>query len=514
MKIIPQPKNFSYGKKAVLKNQYTVNTDSPSEVNNIIEILGFYPEFIFSKNTAENAADISIMRDKSLAESEYLLNCSEDFIDISYSDSTGLFYALVSLSQLIYGSFLQTARISDRPDYKYRGIMLDTARHYIPIEKIKAIIRSMAFYKLNFLHLHLTDDQGWRVEIKAYPLLAKNGSIRNGTQIKKNGKCDTKKYGKGLYYTQKELSELVAYAAEYHINVIPEIDMPGHLLAAISIMPELSCESKAVDVRREWGVEDTIACVGKNKIYEFVENIISELSLVFPCEYFHIGGDEVPKIKWKTCTDCQTKMKRLGLKDENELQGYFYIEVNKILQKYGKKPMIWDEKLGTELPENTLLQLWRSELKDNQCADYIEKGGQIVVSYGPYFYFDYDYSQTPLKKTYSYTTADIKINPELEKGILGIEGTVWTEWIRDTEKLDFNLYPRMQALSEKCWNKSFLDYYDFEDRLKEHFLYLNENNIDFSPLNICNQKFISKLKVFWEKRKDDDGYAELRSSKK
>ena len=176
--------------------------------------------------------------------------------------------------------------------------------------------------------------------------------------------------------------------------------------------------------------------------------------------------------------------------------------------------MIWDEKLGTDLPENTLLQLWRSELKDNQCADYIEKGGQIVVSYGPYFYFDYDYSQTPLKKTYSYTTADIKINPELEKGILGIEGTVWTEWIRDTEKLDFNLYPRMQALSEKCWSKSFLDYYDFEDRLKEHFLYLNENNIDFSPLNICNQKLISRMKVFWEKRKDDDGYAELRSSKK
>ena len=510
MKIIPQPKNFLYGKKAVLKNQYTVNTDSPSEVKNILELLDFSPEFIFSKN----AADISIMRNKSLAENEYLLNCSENCIDISYSDNAGLFYALVSLSQLMYGSFLQTARISDRPDYKYRGIMLDTARHYIPIEKIKAIIRSMAFYKLNFLHLHLTDDQGWRVEIKAYPSLAERGSIRGGTQIKRSGQCDTKKYGAGLYYTQKELSELVAYAAEYHINVIPEIDMPGHLLGAISVIPELSCEGKTVKGRKEWGVEDTIACVGKNKIYEFVENIISELSLVFPCEYFHIGGDEVPKIKWKTCSDCQAKMKRLGLKDEDALQGYFYIEVNKILQKYGKKPMIWDEKLGTDLPENTLLQLWRSELKNNQCADYIEKGGQIVVSYGPYFYFDYDYSQTPLKKTYSYINADIKFGAELEKGIFGIEGTVWTEWIRDKEKLDFNLYPRMQALSEKCWNKNAGDYHDFESRLKEHFLYLNEHDIEYSPLNICNQNFITRLKILLEKRKNNDGYAEVRAAKK
>ncbi len=279
-------------------------------------------------------------------------------------------------------------------------------------------------------------------------------------------------------------------------------------------MPELSCDGKTVKVRKEWGVEDTVACVGKNKIYEFVENIISELSLVFPCEYFHIGGDEVPKIKWKTCADCQAKMKRLGLKDEDALQGYFYIEVNKILQKYGKKPMIWDEKLGTDLPENTLLQLWRSELKDNQCADYIEKGGQIVVSYGPYFYFDYDYSQTPLKKTYSYTNADIKFGTELEKGIFGIEGTVWTEWIRDKEKLDFNLYPRMQALSEKCWNKNAGDYHDFESRLKEHFLYLNEHDVEYCPLNICNQNFITRMKIFSKKRRNDDGYAEVRAAKK
>lgn len=204
MKIIPQPKNFLYGKKAGLKNQYTVNTDRPNEVKNILELLDFSPEFIFSKN----AADISIMHDKSLAENEYLLNCSGDCIDISYSDSAGLFYALVSLSQLMYGSFLQTARISDRPDYKYRGIMLDTARHYIPIEKIKAIIRSMAFYKLNFLHLHLTDDQGWRVEIKAYPSLAEMGSIRGGTQIKRSGQCDTKNTAQGFIILRKSFHSL------------------------------------------------------------------------------------------------------------------------------------------------------------------------------------------------------------------------------------------------------------------------------------------------------------------
>lgn len=455
------------------------------------DILKYFTNIKVSSTTKKDSANLIIEYCSKLSVSEYKIHVN-DVIIIQSSSIQGVFYAIQTLLQMKLEQdkmiTFNKATISDKPLYEYRGIMLDVSRHFIPIETIKETIDMMAYYKLNILHLHLTDDQGWRVEIKSYPLLTEKASIRNGTQITKSGQVNNNEYGRGLYYTKEQLKDIVSYAKDRFIDIIPEIDVPGHLLAAISVYPELSCYHKDVKVREKWGVEDIIACAGKNDIYKFLEDVFAEISEIFPYKYYHIGGDEVPKTEWKKCPKCQEKIKRLNLLDENALQGYFYYEVAEILAKYNKLPIIWDEKLGVDLPQNTILQWWRCELKKAQSIDWLEKGNKVIMSFGRNFYFDYPYAKTSLKKTYSFSTKDVMLNDKLSAGILGLEGTIWTEWISSKRKYEFNLYPRLQALAEKCWSKDTYDYNDFEKRLSEHLRFMDSKKINYCPLNKANPK--------------------------
>ena len=279
----------------------------------------------------EGGADCNVLFaiDESLQEEEYRIDCEVNKVIVGANSENGAFYALVTLQQIFTKDGLPSVNIEDKPNYKYRGFSLDCARHFWRVEKIKQILDVMSHIKMNEFHWHLTDDQGWRVQLKKYPLLTQKGTIRKRTPLSPKAFMgsgdlgyDENEYGRNLFYTQDDMRDIVAYAKEKHIEVVPEIDMPGHMVAAISCYPNLSCTQEQVDVSTRWGVLDNICCCGKEDVYNFAKDVIDELCEIFTGRYFHIGGDEVPKTRWKKCLCCQEKIKKLGLKDEKALQGY------------------------------------------------------------------------------------------------------------------------------------------------------------------------------------------------
>lgn len=522
MNIIPAPLKMELNNEKVCFDCVSVYPDCENKelLNSVFKIP--------CKSNFVNPAHLLFRENKDLisksfssdkAKDAYIITVDKTSIIADYYSYSGFVNAVSTVEQLLIDIIngkekaeLKTGKIFDSPKYSYRGLLVDCARHFVPITELKKTIKMMAFYKLNYLHLHLTDDQGWRIEIKKYPLLTQNGSVRSETQLTLSGKKDGKEYGKGMFYTQDELRELVSYAEKYAVEIIPEIDMPGHLLGAISQYPYLSCSGNAVKVRNSWGVERIIACASKEETFKFLTDVIDEVTEIFPCEYFHIGGDEVPKDEWKKCPSCQKKIKELGLKNENELQGWFENKVIDYLECKGKQVLIWDENLGVSpASKKTVLQLWRNELNRAQSFEWIKNHGKMLISYGKHFYFDYPYGRTSLKKTYEFLPENIKLKQSDFAHILGQEAAVWTEWIRNKEKYEFMLYPRMQAFAENCWSENADDYSDFEKRLKSHFEYLRMNRIDYCPLKLCNPKGITgfKQKILANLRTSDT-YGEIR----
>ena len=472
--------------------------------------------------TKQDTKGISEKLPENCTKDAYILEIRKDSITLCFSEYSGFMNGISTVSQILSdilmcggSALIKCGKIYDASKYAYRGLLIDSARHFIPVSELKKTIKMMALYKLNYLHLHLTDDQGWRIEIKKYPLLTENGSVRGETQLTLSGRTDGREYGDGLFYTQNELLELVAFAEKYGVEIIPEIDMPGHLLGAISQYPYLSCAEKEVTVRTRWGVEKVIACAAKEESFQFLFDILDEVTALFPCKYFHIGGDEVPKDEWKKCPKCQNKMKELGLKNENEIQGWFENRIIDYLEAKGKEVLIWDENLGVSpVSKKTVLQLWRNELNRAQSLEWVKNGGRMLISYGKHFYFDYPYGKTPLKMTYGFKPKNIKLKENDMDYVLGQEAAVWTEWIRDTDKFEFMLYPRMQAFSENCWAENTGDYNNFEQRLKPHLEFLEQNGIMFCPLSLCNPKGFTGLKQkFFTKNRFDDTYSEFKMRK-
>lgn len=466
-----------------------------------------------------DASKIKKYFEKEKTKDAYILQVEESIIKIYYADYSGFINAVSTLEQLLIDlilkkeySVLKTGSIYDGPKYSYRGLLVDVSRHFRSIGELKKTIRMMAFYKLNYLHLHLTDDQGWRIEIKKYPKLINGGNIRKATQITKDGKTDLKPYGKGLYYSKEDINELVAFAADYGVEIIPEIDVPGHLLGAISQYPDLSCSKKHVDVRIECGVENIIACASNPGTIKFIKDVLDEVSEMFPCRYFHIGGDEVPKGEWEKCPTCQKKIKELGLKDENELQGWLVNLLTEHLNSKGKDVIIWDENMNIKLQsDTTVTQLWAKKLNKSQSEKQIKDGKKMIVSYCRNFYFDYPYGQTSLKKTYSYSSQIIGLKPEYEKSVLGMEAAMWSEWFRDFKKFEFMLYPRISAFSEKCWSEDCNDYDNFEFRLMRHIELFKAKGITYCPIKLCNPRGLTGLKQkYFARSKKTDTYDEMR----
>lgn len=412
-----------------------------------------------------------------LGEEDYELLINQDGVFVSYSTDKGRFYAGKTLEQLKKkNGSLPFIRISDSPRFSRRAFMIDSARHMQSVDEIKKYIEAAALYKFNVFHWHLTDDQGWRVEIEKYPELTRVGAFRNG-----HGFGSKNKAVYGGYYTKDEIRDIVEFCRERYIDVIPEIDMPGHMIAAIASYPELSCGGKSIGVELNPGVHRTILCAGNEKVFDFCFDVIDEVCELFPYEYFHIGGDEAPKNRWDNCPKCKERIREEGLKNSEELQGYFVNRIIGHLKEKGKKAVVWNESLKSKmLQPGALVSDWMD--KEHLCEDWANSGGKIIIEDFFHYYLDYNYGITPLKKTYSFNPMLEKLDIEGRKSVMGVETPIWTEFVENFDRLCYLCFPRMMAVAESGWtNWGRRNYRDFVRRAEANRRLLLSMGINMAP---------------------------------
>lgn len=433
------------------------------------------------KDSGTSGTKFIVRMNPALGEEAYTLEVSAKKAVIEASALNGVLYAIETVKQMlpveIYTGAaaagaswtLPCMKIEDQPRFGYRGMHLDVSRHFFDMNEVKKYLDIMAINKLNVFHWHLTDDQGWRIEIKKYPQLTEVGAVRSKTIIghaRNSRKYDNTPYGEGCYFTQEQAREIIDYAAARGIEVIPEIDLPGHMLAALATFPELGCTGGPYEVWGRWGIADDVLCVGKESTMKFLEDVLSEIADLFPSEYVHIGGDECPKVRWESCPVCQAKIKELGLKDDDKhtaeqyLQTYVTARMEKFLATKGKKIIGWDEILEGELAPNATIMSWRG-VEGGQQA--VKLGHDAIMVPTDYFYFDYYQSKdvanepagiggyVPVELVYSFEPFTEDMTEEERAHILGIQANMWTEYIASNEHLEYMLLPRMAALSEVQW---------------------------------------------------------------
>lgn len=401
----------------------------------------------------------------SLPEEKYLIDVTGKGVRVEASGLRGFNYAIQTLGQM--GSRIPCCHIEDSPRFSYRGLHLDEARHFFGKEIVKKYLDIMAYHKLNTFHWHLTDDQGWRIEIKKFPELTQIGSIRKGTCIKRNYNTnDHIPYGEGMWYSQEDIKEIVAYASERGIDVIPEIDLPGHMLAALAAYPHLGCSGGPYEVWHRWGVSGDVLCAGNEQVYAFLEDVLNEVCGLFPGRYIHIGGDECPKTSWENCPRCQAKIRELGLKDdgahdaEHYLQSYVMNRIESFLKTKGKNVIGWDEILEGSPSMSAIVMSWRGESGGLMAAGL---GHDVIMTPNSYCYWDY-YQATdienepfalggyvPVELVYSYEPCPTSMSAEEREHILGVQANMWTEYIAEPDHLEYMLLPRLAALSEVQW---------------------------------------------------------------
>jgi hexosaminidase len=411
----------------------------------------------------------------------YNMAVSSKGVYIAGDNATGAFYGIQTLLQLLpveKASSLSVpyVTIKDYPRFQYRGMHLDVGRHFFPPSFVKKYIDYIALHKMNYFHWHLTEDQGWRIEIKRYPKLTSVGAWRSGTIIGRYPGTGDDSIHYGGFYTQKEVKEIVEYAAKRYITIIPEIEMPGHSSAALTAYPWLGCTGGPYKVQHTWGVFNDVYCAGNDSVFTFLKNVLDEIIPLFPAKYIHVGGDECPKESWKTCPKCQKRIADNHLKDEHELQSYFIQRMEKYINSKGKVMIGWDEILEGGLAPNAIVMSWRGEQGGIEAA---KQKHDVIMTPGGYVYFDHsqvkkDDSVTiggylPLKQVYSYEPVPKELSDSVEiKHVLGAQGNVWTEYIGNTSKLEYMIFPRVSALSEVLWSpKDKRNWDDFSTRLQE-----------------------------------------------
>ena len=436
-------------------------------------------------DVSDEKGAIALSLDKALAKEEYTLEISSKGVKIAGGTPQAVFYGLQSLRQLISageatkkGIKLEGVAIKDKPLVGHRGAMLDVGRHFFTVAEVKRFIDIAAIHKLNTFHWHLTEDQGWRIEIKRYPNLTKIGSMRKETIVGRNSISNTfDGTPHGGYYTQKEIREIVAYAAERYIEVIPEIDMPGHMVAALASYPHLGCRDEKFEVRTRWGISKDVLCAGKETTFEFVEGVLEEVISLFPSKYIHIGGDECPRDRWKECPHCQKRIQEEGLKDENELQSYFMHRVEKFLAKHDRRIIGWDEIIKGGINKSATIMLWN----DRNRAKAISLGNDVILTPKFFCYMDYYQTKRPfsnkegllfrdnriltLRKAYNLVPHE-GLQPSEYGRILGVQANLWTEYVPTFHRAQEKLLPRLAATAEAGWSGGKKDFDDFARRLQ------------------------------------------------
>ncbi|MFM6946273.1 MAG: beta-N-acetylhexosaminidase [Flavobacteriales bacterium] len=436
---------------------------------------------------------VSFKKLNNVKQDSYSINITDRII-ISYSSDASCFYALTSLMQLTQvqdGQIqIQQCFVKDYPKFQWRGLHLDVSRHFFTTIEIKRFIDLMAYYKFNTLHWHLTDDQGWRIEIKKYPLLTEVGAYRDST-VENHYTTVPRTYNTSRYggfYTQQEVKDIVAYAGSKYITVVPEIEMPGHARAALAAYPRYSCTGQIQGVEGLWGVFDDIFCAKEESIL-FLQDILDEIIPLFPSVYIHIGGDEAPKTRWKECDNCQAVIKANGLHDEHELQSYFIGRMDAFLNAKGKKLIGWDEILEGGLSPNATVMSWRGYDGGISAA---KLGHDVVMCPGSHCYFDHYQGKgsdeplaiggfTSLDKVLSFEPIPPSMDAAQAAYVLGAQGNLWTEYIADYKKLEYMAYPRAIALSTALWSETKPSYEDFLPILiKHHFPFLEKKQVNYS----------------------------------
>lgn len=445
---------------------------------------------ISQKEKERNIITLRIIEDNiNLKLEGYILEITLNEVNISALTPTGVFYGIQTLRQLFPPEIesaniknlkwsMPCLKIEDYPRFKWRGFMLDEARHFFGKEIVKRTLELMAFLKLNVFHWHLTDDQGWRVEIKKYPLLTEIGSKRKGTfSVEARGKMD------GIpvsgYYSQEDLKEIIDYAAARHIVIIPEIDVPGHVTAALASYPEFSCTGGSFEVSPRFGIHKEVLCVGKDNVFNFVQNILNELIKIFPSEIIHVGGDEVKKRRWKKCPECQTRMKTEGLESEDDLQTYFTNRIANYLSSRGRRLMGWNEILNENLDNSAICHYWTNNF--DKVLEQARNGRNIIMSERTAVYLDYPHELTPLERTYEYDPMPNELEEKYREQIFGLEGLLWSEHVPNVKRLDWQIFPRLIAIAETGWTpKKRKDFNSFQKRLEIYLKRLDFHNINYA----------------------------------
>lgn len=419
----------------------------------------------------------------------YTLDVNEQGISVKAKTDAGVLYAYVTLCQLLfnYNFEIPYCSIKDYPRFSYRGFMLDVGRYFMPLQDIRKLIDLCVLHKINKFRLHITEDQGWRMEIKKYPLLTLKGSIRKGTNF-----SHTKHSG---FYTQTQLKDLVSYCKEKNVELIPEIDMPGHTQSALACYPFLSCFDRDIPVAHHWGVKHDIMCAGKESTFEFIENVLDEVCEVFDSEYIHIGGDEAPKTRWKLCPHCQQRIKDEGLKNEEELQSYFTNRIFEYLRSKGKKAIMWNEASPTGVTEKEIIwQLWEYPKNKEAIFNEFEQGRPYINSDSMRCYLDLPEKTVPLKNSYDFDP----VITEDKSRIVGVEACLWSEYVPTYKKAIHMTLPRLCALSEVMWtdtDKTQKDYRAFLKRLDSHTMYLLSKG--YATTSYSNS-LLNKTRQFFE----------------
>ena len=499
MNIIPKPKSIKIN-EGTFDASLLTSLEICEELNGCKTIADKLISDIGSKS---GGCQLVIKQDENLASEAYKLEITKSGVTVYASTSAGAIWALQTLRVISLADVKNAERnilcctIADEPKFGWRGLLIDEARYFLGEEHIKQVIDMMSLHKLNVLHWHLTDDQGWRIEIKKYPLLTQIGGKRAQSGINGWHRADSDGKPHSGWYTQEQILDIVKYAADRGVSIMPEIDMPAHFAAAFAAYPELACR----DIKRDvpWyfgskaplsqGIKDwnRAACLGNEKTVQFIFDVVDEVCELFPFGYYHIGGDEVPTEEWEKCPRCNALMKEKGLANTDEMHAYFNNRLVEYLKTKGKRCIAWNEVLrGKGLDKSVVAQYWVPN-EDRNVAKHLQRGGEVVMSKHQSFYFDMPYSLYPLRNTYKFTPYISGIKPKYSESIKGVEAAVWREWIPDNYKLQFMLFPRMEALAETAWSWD-KDWKDFLSRLERFLPILDANGVNYAEEEIWTHK--------------------------
>lgn len=468
----------------------------------IEQATGFRPRTKAVKNGENADKAITLGLDPSVTGEEgYRIITHSESISICGKTANGVFYGIQTLRKSIPAQvqdaaiLLPAGEVEDWPRFSYRGMHLDVGRHFFPVEFIKEFIDLLALHNMNTLHWHLTEDQGWRIEIKKYPKLTEIGSVRQRTVIGHNsGEYDNTPYGG--FYTQEEAREIVEYAQKRYVTIIPEIDLPGHMLAVLAAYPELGCTGGPYEVCPNWGVFEDVLCIGNEKTIPFLEDIMTEIIDIFPSKYIHIGGDEAPRTRWQKCPKCQALIRKEGLKAdkqhtaEDRLQSYCTARIEKFLNEHGRQIIGWDEILEGDLAPNATVMSWRGSAGGIKAA---QMGHDVIMTPNTYCYFDYFQSEDtknepydaiggyiPVEKVYSFDPVE-GLDEKQQKYVLGVQANVWTEYMTSPEQVEYMVLPRMAALAEVQWTQpGKKEYNNFLQRLGQLVKFYDRDGLNYA----------------------------------